>query len=325
MRIIDFHCDTLTALKEQEDLKNFAGMINLQSLKDSDTLLQCFAAFIPTGLYRKREKNNPSFHAEEEIQKEFERIYQKYKETLQLFPEELAAVKTCEDIAYCEQSGKTGVLLTIEDGGVLGEKLSGIDSVYDKGVRLVTLTWNHENAIAFPNSRISSEMEKGLKPYGAEAVRYMEEKGIIIDVSHLSDGGFYDVARETKKPFIASHSNARAICSHPRNLTDDMIRIIAERGGIIGLNYYYEFLSEHAANRSRIQDMVRHTKHIYQVGGEDVLALGSDFDGIDGILEIAHPTDCSKLAEALKKSGMPERIIEKMWWLNGRRLLKEVL
>lgn len=325
MKRIDFHCDTLTALKEHETLQDFSGMINLQSLRDSDTLLQCFAAFIPTGFYRKREEKDSSFHAAAEIQGEFNRIYRKYEETLEAYSEALMAVRTYDDFHTCEQLGKTGVLLTIEDGGVLGTNLSDIDTFYNQGVRLVTLTWNHENAIAFPNSRIPSEMEKGLKPYGVEAVRYMEEKGIIIDVSHLSDGGFYDVAKTTQKPFVASHSDARAVCPHPRNLTDNMIRIIAERGGIIGLNYYYEFLSEYSGNRSRIEDMVRHTSHIYQVGGEDVLALGSDFDGIDGVLEIAHPTDCAKLAEALKKAGMSERVIEKMWWQNGKRLLKEIL
>src|SRR5699024_7042079 len=114
-----------------------------------------------------------------------------------------------------------------------GTSLRRLHEFYDAGVRLITLTWNYENAAGYPNSRDSSVMRKGLKPFGKVLIEEMNDLGMIIDVSHLSDGGFWDVARRSKKPFIASHSNARAVTSHPRNLTDEMIRAIAEKGGVI--------------------------------------------------------------------------------------------
>ena len=136
----------------------------------------------------------------------------------------------------------------------------------------------------------------------------MQRLHMLVDVSHLSDAGIWDILRVAKRPFVASHSNARACCPHVRNLTDEMLTAMGEKGCLIGLNYCASFLDtnpDRSQVRSRITDMARHARYIMDKAGEDCLALGSDFDGIDGDLEIAGAQDMPKLAEGMKKRGYP--------------------
>ena len=143
-------------------------------------------------------------------------------------------------------SSPIGALLTVEEGGVLDGSMERLEQLFEKNVRLLTLTWNKDNCIGHPNHRDKEKNALGLTPFGFEVICRMEELGMIVDVSHLSDGGFYDVARTMKKPFVASHSNARALCGHPRNLTDDMLKLLAKHGGVAGLNFCPAFLDEKA-------------------------------------------------------------------------------
>ena len=312
----DLHCDTVTMLKKGETIRESHCKVSLANLKESDTLVQCFAAFIPTGYF-------PAPVRKGLVQRQFDRIYDNYQRMLAQHPEEMRPVLKAEDIETCRSDGKIGTLLTLEDGGIMGEDLANVEAFYDKGVRLVTLTWNSQNPIGFPRAKDPDKMARGLKPYGFQVLEELERLGMAVDVSHLSDGGFWDVIRQGKKPPLASHSNARDVWNHPRNLTDDMIRALAQKGGIMGLNFGPEFLGEGKGNR--VEDMVRHMRHICQVGGEDVMALGSDFDGIGGENEVASPADCKKLYEALQKSGFSERQLEKIWWKNAARYFREVL
>lgn len=156
----------------------------------------------------------------------------------------------------------------------------------------------------------------------------MEELGMIPDVSHLSDKGFYDVLEETKKPFVASHSDARSICGCVRNLTDDMIRRLAERGGCVGLNFYADFLEEKpegVPNPGTMESVVRHARHIAAVGGTEVLGLGSDFDGIDTHEELPGVQSMPELWEALKKGGFTESQLDGIFCGNVLRVYRETL
>ena len=151
----------------------------------------------------------------------------------------------------------------------------------------------------------------------------MERVGIIPDVSHLSDKGFFDVLDICKKPFIATHSNARSIKDHPRNLTDDMIRKLSEKGGIMGINFCSNFLGE--SEIAKLDDIVRHIDHIRNVGGIDVIALGSDFDGIGNKVEIEDIGKIELLAYKLKQNGYKESEIDKILVKNAIRLFNDVL
>ena len=248
----------------------------------------------------------------------------------------IGVVTSYDDIERNRKEGKMSAMLTIEEGGVCQGELAFLRDFYRLGVRMMTLTWNYKNELAHPN-RIWEEngvgffepdTEHGLTEKGIEFLKEMEDLGIIVDVSHLSDAGIEDVFRYTNKPFVASHSNARTVTSCPRNLTDDMIRRLSERGGVMGLNYCAAFLydwkkGEHEI--SRVRDMISHIRHIKQVGGIQCIGLGSDFDGIGGDLELKSPEDLPMLEAAMKKAGFSDSEIEAVFYKNVLRVYKEIL
>jgi membrane dipeptidase len=194
------------------------------------------------------------------------------------------------------------------------------------GIRLISLTWNHANCFGFPNSADPKVMCKGLTDFGKQAIETMNDWGIIVDVSHLSDGGFADAAEISKKPFVASHSNCRAISPHQRNLTDDMIRTLAQKGGIIGVNFAPEFLNKDLTRKDSTTAMISfHLRHIVNIGGSECAAIGSDLDGISGDCEIDSAEKIQMLFYQLKKDGLHESQIEKIAWRNALRVISDVI
>jgi membrane dipeptidase len=255
---------------------------------------------------------------------------------LELYGDLIGIVTTYEDIEKNRKEGRMSAMLTIEEGGVCQGETAFLRNFYRLGVRMMTLTWNHINELAYPNRiRIEKEeaffepeTEHGLTETGIIFVEEMEHLGMIIDVSHLSDAGIYDVFRHTKKPFVASHSNARTIASNPRNLTDEMIKMLAERGGVTGINFCGDFLHDWKKGEkslSRIQDMVSHIKHLKKIGGIGCIGLGSDFDGIGGELEMKSPEDLPLLEACMKKEGFSDSEIEAVFYGNVLRVYKEIL
>lgn len=327
MKYIDLHCDTLmktaTTLKKNQDLlyENTFSQIDIKKLKENKALLQFFAIFLLDEEYLK--------YIEIELPEDddyIDLLTAQVNETIARHPDDLVLIRSFQDFEESLKQEKVGALLTIEDGRSLNNDLNKLNHYYEMGIRLITLTWNHENSVGFPNSSDPTIMSKGLKNFGIEVVEKMNDLGMIIDVSHLSDGGFYDVAKHSKKPFTASHSNARALTNHPRNLTDDMIKIIGETGGIIGLNFAPQFLADPNPNfESRLEDMVRHIDYIRNLAGSDAVAIGTDFDGIEGQFDIAGPQDMHLLFEALEKAGWKEDLLEKFAYQNSIDFLKRTL
>ena len=167
-----------------------------------------------------------------------------------------------------------------------------------------------------------------MKEKGFEFLAEMERLHIIADVSHLSDKGFWDIVEHSTRPFAASHSNCRALAPHCRNLTDEMIRALANKGGLVGLNYCSGFLDnqpEEKLCRSTTALMARHAAHFKQVGGIEVISLGSDFDGIGGQHELETAADMPLLAEALRREGFTEDEVEAIYWRNAYRFFKNNL
>lgn len=324
IRYIDMHCDTLMKafFSSCEDLFEMKdSMFQWEPFFRSGGLLQFLAVFF---LPR---QENPSFRPPFELPDDetyFARTHAIYEETFRRHPDELMKVRSAADYDALERSGKRGGLLTLEDGRILNGRMEVLDRMFEQDVRLISLTWNHENCLGFPNSPISEVMRKGLKPFGKEAVAYMQKKGILVDVSHLSDGGFRDVA-DICGPFVASHSNCRELCPHPRNLTDDMIRTLGEHGGVMGLNFCPGFVDPSPNPVSTAARLAEHARHAARCGGIDVVAIGSDFDGISGSLEISSPDHMELLWEALRHSGFTESEIDKIAHKNAARLLREAL
>lgn len=183
---------------------------------------------------------------------------------------------SAEDIVKNAQNNKISAILALEGGEPLSGKIENLDYFYEKGVRLITLTWNRENELGYG---IGTGSLKGLKPFGIKCVKRMNELGIIIDVSHLNEAGFWDVHTLSEKPYIASHSNAYSITANKRNLKDPQILAIAEKGGIIGLNLYPYFLSN--SKNADLDNALNHIKHFKKLDVLDNIGLGCDFDGVE--------------------------------------------
>ena len=190
-------------------------------------------------------------------------------------PDRLAAARTAAEIGPILESDRTAAILTIENGKLLAASPAMVDHIEHAGVRMVTLTWNAENPLGSGN-----ETAHGLTSLGFETVAALEARHIVCDVSHLNDEGFWDLYHHARRPFAASHSNSRAICNHPRNLTDDQFRAIADAGGICGLNFCREFVSDAHPDPTE-SDLLAHLEHWLDLGGERVVCLGSDYDGCD--------------------------------------------
>ncbi len=319
MRLIDMHCDTIFELfrRGNMDLERNELGVDLHKLKQADSMAQFFACFI----------NMRRFQGEDRFSKGYQYVLDMIvfaKNQIGKYPEEITLVKSYEELLKCESLGKIAAFLTVEEGGVVEGDLNRLDCLYEEGIRLMTLLWNEENCMGYPNSLDGEVMKKGLKPFGIETVERMNELGMIIDVSHMSDGGFWDVLRYSKKPVVASHSNARVLSNHPRNLTDEMIRALAEKGGVAGLNLYPYFINE--SGMANIDDLIRHIEHLFYVGGEDFVAIGTDFDGFDqGELELRNIGEMNLLYDALKKRKFNDRQLEKFWHGNAMRVMREVL
>ncbi|SHO51442.1 dipeptidase [Anaerocolumna xylanovorans] len=325
MKIVDMHCDTISELfqrmkdKRADTLAKNELHIDIEKMKKGDYLLQNFAMFVDLN-----EREDALFYCLE--------LIDLYYRQMELNQEVIAPVFCYEDIERNKKDGKMSALLTIEEGGVTRGSLAHLRNFYRLGVRMLTLTWNHENGIGYPNVTIKDgrpdwhtpNTADGLTDFGLEFIQEMENIGMIIDVSHLSDAGFYQVLAHTTKPFVASHSNARSICPHVRNLTDDMIYKLSGRGGVMGMNFYPAFLGEDA-DAGTIKAIVKNILHIRNVGGYECIGLGSDFDGIPGHDELKDSSCMPLLAEALEKAGLSNHEIEAVFYKNVLRVYKELL
>ena len=298
----DMHCDTLTA----------EG--NLQATperhKKGGCYLQCFAAFLfrPDGsLYRRALA-----------------LFDKFDGWCKEFG--LNRVGSSADL----KENALNAVLTVEEGGAIEGDLNKLAEFYARGVRMMTLTWNFPNRLGFPNLSVTEERgraretERGLTAFGVEVVERMKELHMIVDVSHGSDKLLFDV-KETLKdtPFVASHSNAASVFDCPRNLTDEEIKAVADSGGVIGLNFCADFLSEDKTKEGQRAAALAHVRAVINAGGEDVLALGSDFDGIPQNAFLRSPADVPLLLADCEKEFGP-RVTEKIAKANFLRVFRTV-
>lgn len=314
MKLVATHCDTLLKLHENDCMDfhtNEALHVDIVNMQKADTLLACFALF--------NIKDEDGYRYER-----FDKFFKFYMRVIEKHSYYLKPIDKFSDIERIYASGKTPIMITIEDMGPFMKGLDQIQEMYDMGVRMASFTWNHETTFGFPCSRDESINSKGLTKKGFEAAEIMNELGIIIDVSHLSDGGISDLLSHSKKPIIASHSNSRTITGHPRNCTDEQIKKISEKGGFLGLNFGDLFLSDDYI--ASVENMVKHIDYMVKVGGIECMAIGTDFDGVgDKTLEIKSIGDMDKLVAALNKAGYSDDNIEKIFYINAMRTFNEII
>ncbi|GHT79177.1 peptidase [Spirochaetia bacterium] len=325
MKFIDMHCDTLmrSYIQGREDIYEMPGsMLDIKRMGEAGALAQFFAIFMPPP------DLDPMLGFTQPVDDEtyIAWCFKVFRTTMERHADMAAPALSRAFLEKNERAGKMSAFLTFEDGRPIAGKPENLEKYYHQGIRLISLTWNGENCFGYPNSVDPVIMQRGLKPFGKEAVSLMNRLGMIVDVSHLSDGGFWDVAAISTRPFVASHSNCRAISPHQRNLTDDMIRTLADKGGAAGLNFNPGFLNADTNSKDSTAVLISaHARHMIAVGGVECAALGSDFDGIGGDLEISGIEKMQLLFDQFHRDGLSDDVIEKIAWKNALRVLKDSL
>ena len=222
--------------------------------------------------------------------------------------------RTGEEIDTAVNGGKMAALLSVEGADLLDCDLAKLDAAASWGVRLLNPVWNNPNVLSGTNCEDS---DRGLSQQGREFIRHMESHRIFADVSHISDAGFWDLVHMTKAPIVASHSNSRRLCPHPRNLTDDMFLTIRDTGGVVGINLYRDFVGGDS-----MDDLVAHVEHFLDLGGENTVCLGGDLDGCEVLAAgMQGIEDIKDLYLALQNRGYGEKLLTKLFWGNLRDLL----
>ena len=291
MKFFDLHCDTITKLYDNNDtLYRGNSQVNIEKSAFLDEYNQVFAIFIPDTM-----RNEKAFEY-------FLNVSRFYKQQIS----EISSLTTV----------KFNHLLSVEGGAVLAGNLENIDVLVENNVKLLTLTWNGENELGF-----GADENKGLKEFGQICVKKLEQSGIIVDVSHLSEAGFYDVATESSKPFVATHSNSKKICNHRRNLTDEQFKHICSIGGIVGINFHHPFVME---NGDYLSSLLSHIEHFLSLGGEKTVCIGSDFDGADIDSSLDSIEKITTLVDAMKTANYSDDLINDIMFNNAMRFFERL-
>ena len=306
MKYFDMHCDTLYELCHQsESLKDNEKLhISLDKSAHFAHYAQFFAMFC----------GSTEMKDDADADHRLTVLLETAKREISDRSNEIRLCRSGNDFAETQSKDQTAAFLTIEGADLLPSE-NALQKAWDAGVRLVTLTWNFRNRYG---CSAKVDQTEGLSSLGLDFVRACEERRILLDVSHLSDAGFYDLLRHAKHPFVASHSNSRTVCPHFRNLTDEMFREIAGMGGVVGINLNPGFLRIGGENTgAEIEDIVRHIDHFLDLGGEDVLCMGADWDGISSLPRgMESVSSVTMIRDALSARGYDEKLLDRIFYDN---------
>ena len=311
---IDSHCDT--------PMKFEAGMNIGIKLPNTDVDLQkmaegcldgvIMAAYMPQG-----ERDEASLQS---MPEKTEAILKEIQRQISMNDSIVGQARNVEQIYQLKREGKKAIFLAIENGYAIGNDISNIAKFKELGVVYITLCHNGDNDIC--DSCKGNFEHCGLSDWGEKCVREMNRLGIMVDISHAADQTVRDVLEVSEAPIIASHSSARALCSHRRNLPDDLLRAIAMRDGVIQVTIYNEFVKDEPG--ATIQDYIAHINHVVEVAGIDHVGIGTDFDGGDGIIGLQNSSDLIAITMELFKEGYSEEEIAKIWGGNLLRVMEQV-
>lgn len=310
MKFIDMHCDSATVCADKNaDLAAAKLQTNFQKLKTSGFAAQCFAIFTEG----------------ETAANDFARYLAFYKHMLEKHRDIAAPITNYAELVRCKTEDRLGCILTVENLGFIGENTDNLSTLKKEGVKMASLVWNYQNALAAPNlvfengfPQFEKRVKDGLTNLGKKTVEILDGLKIIIDISHLSDGGAEEILNNRKIPVVASHSNAQSVHNVSRNLSDKLIKKTADCGGIIGINFCADFLGGEA-----FESVYKHLAHIIKTGGEECVALGSDFDGIPEVENLEDCTKVPRLFDYLGSRGISPRVLENFAFNNFARVFKE--
>ena len=300
--VFDLHCDTTNELILGKSLRKNEVHIDLERAAQLSGYAQCFACFTTNSNVR-----NPVEVFEKKMMALIREVEANYDLITQVY--------SADDIEQNQLEGKMSAILTIEGPAGFGYDPALLEDLYKIGFRMSTLGWNEKNPLTG-----SCKTGGGLSDLGREYVKEAQRLGMIVDVSHISDEGFWDIMDITQAPIVASHSNSRAVCEHCRNLTDDMFRAICTTGGIAGINLFPDFLGGNTLDKA-----CDHVFHFLEMDPDGKhIALGGDLDGIDVLPDdFAGIQDYTVLAEKLISRGISEAVVINIFWNNAMEVFKK--
>lgn len=302
LRVFDAHCDTISRCRAvHEGLAHNTGAVSLERVACFDRYCQFFALWADSA---------------KGIAGEYQALLRYFQAQMAQNRDKIVQCRTAQDAEYAHRHGKAAAFLTVEGGELLGCDPNRLEQAAADGVVAINLTWNHANALSGAHA---DQPERGLTAIGREFVAKMEALHILVDVSHLSEAGFWDVVEMARRPILASHSNVKSVCNHTRNLTDGQITAIIDNQGAIGLNLYRQFVGG-----SQDMDALRaHLDRILELGGNACVALGGDWDGCDTISGLPSIDCLDRFYEYLLCHHYHETVVRGLFYNNLMRVVSQ--
>lgn len=311
---LDTHCDTPMKFDQQIrfDCRAPRILVDLHKMNEGGLDATIMVAYL-----RQMERDKASLEA---AYAKAERLLTEIETMVATNADSVAIAYTPEDLYRLKREGRKALMLGIENGYAIGDDITRIEHFRRRGVVYMTLCHNGDNDLC--DSAKGNAEHGGLSELGRAAIREMNRVGMMIDLSHAAESSFYQAIEESRTPIVCSHSSARALCDHPRNLTDDQLRTLAASGGVVQTCLYDGFLRKEGG--ATIDDAVRHIVHMVNIAGIDHVGIGTDFDGDGGIIGCADASEVINLTRRLAAEGFTEADIEKLWGGNFLRVMREV-
>lgn len=318
---LDTHCDTPMFFHEGVDFTNRDPriLVDLHKMTEGRQDATIMVAYLPQPKIGERFSSNVHFDVDSPFGYA-NLIFDKVEQMIAQQPQYLSIARTPSDLYMDKRHGRKSIMLGIENGLALEHDIRNLQHFKQRGVVYVTLCHNGDNDIC--DSAKGCNTHNGLSQFGEKVVKEMNRLGIMVDMSHAGEKSFYDALQVSSDPIVCSHSNCRALCDHPRNLTDDQLRAIAAKGGVVQITFYNGFLRK--AGEADIMDGIRHLEHAISVMGIDHVGIGTDFDGDGGVRGLASSSDVQQFTLQLLRRHYSEADIAKIWGGNWLRVMAQV-
>ena len=305
---LDSHCDTPMKFGTNEE-----RLVTLPRMKDGHLDASIMVAYLPQG--ERTDEAHMAATAKANC------IITQIEEMVNANATEVGLAYNADDLYRLKNEGKKAVMLGIENGYAIGHDLSLIEQFRRRGVVYLTLCHNGDNDIC-DSARKSNNEHGGVSPFGADVIREMNRLGMMVDLSHASEKSFYDVMDISQVPIVCSHSSCRSLCDHPRNLTDEQMKRLANSGGVMQVTFYEGFLR--TDSKACIADAIEHINHAVNIMGIEHVGIGTDFDGDGGVPGLAHAGELINLTRALLRERYSESDLRLLWGENFLRVMREV-
>ena len=311
---LDSHEDTPMCFVQgvRFDHRDEHVLVDLHKMKEGRLDAGIMVAYLP-----QKERDDASL---KEATRYADSTLDKLQQMVEAFPEAVTLARTPDDLYRLKREGRKAIMMGIENGYAIGKDLTNLQHFSDRGIVYMTLCHNGDNDIC--DSARGEAEHGGLSTFGREVVHEMNRLGLMIDLSHAAESTFWDVLKESELPIVCSHSSCRALCDHPRNLTDEQMRALAEKEGVMQVTFYNGFLVKDG--QATLADAVRHINHAVDVMGIEHVGIGSDFDGDGGVPGVANASELTNLTRALLREGYTEEQLRLLWGGNFLRVMKRV-